>query len=173
MTFLRLSASLKSRTTGIKKFKNLGVDGRRKLFDKTDRQFSQRKQCALLGLNWSTLRYKAVGTSPRDIRIMELLDQQYTATPFYGVLKMAKALNDAGFRIGKDHTRTLMRSMDLMAVYPKKNTSQPHPEHRIYPYLLRGMEIVRANQVWSADITYVRLTLPRNSYQSEWVNFKH
>lgn len=88
---------------------------------------------------------------------MAFLDWQYTQTPFYGVLKMAKALKDAGLKAGKDHTRTLLRRMGLVAVYPKKNTSQPHPEHRIYPYLLRGLEIVRANQVWSADITYVRL----------------
>lgn len=88
---------------------------------------------------------------------MAVLDKQYTATPFYGVLKMVKALTDAGFKVGKDHTRTLLRRMGLVAVYPRKNTSKPHPDHKIYPYLLRGVEILRTNQVWSADITYVRL----------------
>lgn len=88
---------------------------------------------------------------------MTVLDKQYTETPFYGVLKMVKALADAGFKVGKDHTRTLLRRMGLVAVYPRKNTSKPHPDHKIYPYLLRGVAIVRANQVWSADITYVRL----------------
>ena len=88
---------------------------------------------------------------------MAVLDKQYLATPFYGVLKMVKALEDAGFKVGKDHARTLMRRMCLVAVYPRKNTSKPHPDHKIYPYLLRGVDIVRVNQVWSADITYVRL----------------
>jgi len=111
----------------------------------------------LLGLNWSTLHYKPVEISGRDVQIMAVLDKQYTATPFYGVLKMVKTLTDAGFKVGKDHTRTLLRRMGLVAVYPRKNTSKPHPDHKIYPYLLRGVEIVRANQVWSADITYVRL----------------
>lgn len=111
----------------------------------------------LLGLNWSTFHYKPVGIRGRDVQIMAFLDKQYTATPFYGVLKMAKALTDAGLKVGKDHARTLLRRMGLVAVYPRKNTSKPHPDHKIYPYLLRGVEILRTNQVWSADITYVRL----------------
>lgn len=96
--------------------------------------------------------------SERDLRIMAVLDQQYTDKPFYGVLKMVVALKDAGIKVGKDHTRTLLRRMGLMAVYPGKNTSKPHPGHKIYPYLLRGVDIVRANQVWSVDITYIKLT---------------
>lgn len=90
---------------------------------------------------------------------MAILDRQYTQTPFYGVLKMVKVINDAGYKVGKEHIRTLLRRMGLMAVYPKKNISRMCPEHKVYPYLLRGVNIERSNQVWSADITYVRLNV--------------
>ena len=98
-----------------------------------------------------------VETSPRDIVLMNLLDTQYTQTPFYGVLKMTEYLNRQGYEDGKCHVRTLLRTMGLNAVYAKKNTSKPHPEHKIYPYLLSDTMIERPNQVWSADITYIRL----------------
>jgi len=88
---------------------------------------------------------------------MNLLDEQYTKTPFYGVRNMTTYLRDKGYAVGKDHVRTLLRKMGLTAVFPKPNLSKPHPENRIYPYLLRDMEILRPNQVWCADITYIRL----------------
>lgn len=88
---------------------------------------------------------------------MNLLDEQYTKTPFYGVRKMVAYLNNLGYRVGKDHVRMLLRTMGLEAIVPRRNTSQPHPAHAVYPYLLRGVEIVRPNQVWSSDITYIRL----------------
>jgi len=111
----------------------------------------------MLGISWSTLHYKPVGASLRDQRMMELLDKQYTDAPFYGVRRMTKHLQGAGYAVGKDHVRTLLRCMGLMAIWCRPNTSQPHPEHPVYPYLLRGMEITRVNQVWSVDITYIRL----------------
>ncbi len=89
--------------------------------------------------------------------MMNLLDKQYTQTPFYGVLKMTKFLRDMNYAVGRDHVRTLLRRMGLMAVFPKRNTSRPHPEHKIYPYLLREISIDRPNQVWATDITYIRL----------------
>ena len=88
---------------------------------------------------------------------MNLLDAQYTRTPFYGVRNMTTYLRDKGYAVSKDHVRTLLRKMGLVAVFPKPNLSKPHPENRIYPYLLRDMEILRPNQVWCADITYIRL----------------
>lgn len=88
---------------------------------------------------------------------MRLLDGQYTQTPFYGVRKMTKFLRDAGHKVGRDHVRTLLRRMGLEAVYAKPNTSKPHPEHKVYPYLLGGVDVTRINQVWSADITYIKL----------------
>ena len=88
---------------------------------------------------------------------MNLLDEQHTKRPFYGVRKMKQHLMCLGYSVGKDHVRTLLRHMGLKAVYPAPKTSQPHPEHKKYPYLLKGFRIVRPNQVWSADITYIRL----------------
>lgn len=134
------------------------MNNRKLLIDKKGEKFSLRKQCRLLGINRSTLDYKPVGISFRDQEIMNLLDKQYTATPFYGVLKMTEYLHqDEGINIGKDHVRTLLRKLGLFAIFAKPNLSKPHLEHKVYPYLLRDVEIVRPNQVWSTDITYIRL----------------
>lgn len=89
--------------------------------------------------------------------MMNLLDVEYTKHPFYGVRKMKKHLRSKGYKVGNDHVRTLLRKMGLFAVFAKPNLSKPHSEHKIYPYLLRDVEIKRPNQVWSADITYIRL----------------
>jgi len=89
---------------------------------------------------------------------MDMLDAQYTRTPFYGVRNMTTYLRLLGYEIGKDHVRTLLRNMGLVAVFPKPNLSKPHPDNRIYPYLLRDVEITRPNQVWSTDITYIKLS---------------
>ena len=89
--------------------------------------------------------------------MMNLLDAEYTEHPFYGVRKMKKFLRDRGYKVGNEHVRTLLRKMGLVAIFAKPNLSKPHPDHRIYPYLLRDVEITRPNQVWSTDITYIRL----------------
>jgi putative transposase len=88
---------------------------------------------------------------------MRLLDEQYTRTPFYGVLKMTDALNKQGYAVNPKRVRRLLRQMGLEAIYQKPNLSKPAPGHRIYPYLLRHVVIRRPNQVWSTDITYIRL----------------
>lgn len=124
-----------------------------------DTIFSIRRQCLLLGVNRSTLYYEPVEISERDQTLMNLLDEQYTRTPFYGVRNMRTYLRSLGYCVGKDHVRTLLRRMGLTAVYPRRNLSKPHPEHAVYPYLLRDVAVVRSNQVWSTDITYIRLGL--------------
>jgi putative transposase len=88
---------------------------------------------------------------------MNLLDRQYTQTPYYGVRKMRKFLCERGYKVGKDHVRRLLRKMGLFAIYAKANLSKRHPGHKIYPYLLKDVEVTKPNQVWSADITYIRL----------------
>lgn len=88
---------------------------------------------------------------------MRLLDEQYTRTPCYGVLKMTIYLRNLGYQVNAKRVRRLLRTMGLEAIYQKPNTSQPNPEHKVYPYLLRGMVIDRCDQVWSTDITYIRL----------------
>ena len=127
------------------------------LIDNSDSRYSRRKQCLLLGLNRSTLYYEPVGIRPLDQEMMALLDAQYTEMPFYGVNKMTEYLRREKYVVGRDHVRTLLRKMGLEAVYAKPNLSKPHPEHAVYPYLLKDVDIVRANQVWSTDITYIRL----------------
>jgi putative transposase len=127
------------------------------LLDSQDGLFSIRQQCELLGLNRSSLYYQPVGESEDNLRLMRLLDEQYTRTPFYGVLKMEAYLRSLGHDVNTKRVRRLLRKMGLEAIYQKPNTSKPNPEHKVYPYLLRGLVIDRCDQVWSTDITYVRL----------------
>lgn len=87
--------------------------------------------------------------------MMRLIDQQYLETPFYGSRKMSVFLRTQGYRVNRKRVQRLMREMGLFAIYPKPNLSKPHPEHRVYPYLLRGLAITQANQVWCTDITYL------------------
>lgn len=116
------------------------------------------RQCELLGLARSAWYYQPQPEDPEDLRLMRLLDEQYTRTPFYGVLKMTEWLKrDHQERVNPKRVRRLLRKMGLVAVYPKRNLSKPAPGHKIYPYLLRDVKITRPNQVWSTDITYIRL----------------
>jgi putative transposase len=116
------------------------------------------QQCALLELPRSSFYYRPVEVSEEDLRLMRLLDEQYTATPFYGSRRMQVALTQrAGCPVNRKHVQRLMRTMGLQAVGPKPRLSVPHPGHRVYPYLLRDVPITRVDQVWSTDITYVRL----------------
>lgn len=89
---------------------------------------------------------------------MNLLDEQYTKRPFWGVRNMTTYLRSLGYSVGKDHVRTLLRKMGLVAVFAKPNLSKPNKQHRIYPYLLKDLEVLKPSQVWCADITYVRLS---------------
>jgi putative transposase len=88
---------------------------------------------------------------------MRLLDEQYTRCPFYGVRRMTAWLGCQGYQVNEKRVRRLLRKMGLVAIYPKPSLSQPAPGAQVYPYLLRGVEIARVNQVWSTDITYIRL----------------
>ena len=118
---------------------------------------SVRRQCELLDLNRSSFYYDPMPVSPEDLMVMNQIDEIYTKWPFYGSRRMSRELKALGFSIGRKHTGRLMRVMGLEAVFPKPNTSKPHPDHPVYPYLLRGVNVNRTNQVWSMDITYIRL----------------
>lgn len=120
-------------------------------------QLSRRRQCALLGLARSSLYYQPVPVRAEELQLMRLLDEQYTAAPFYGVRRMTAWLRSLGYAVNPKRVRRLLRQMGLAALYPKPRLSQPAEGHVIYPYLLRGVTVTRVNQVWSADITYVRL----------------
>ena len=127
------------------------------MLDSDGPAFSLRQQCGLLGINRSSLYYQPQGESEENLLLMRLLDEQYTATPYYGVLKMTAHFRDKGYAVNPKRVRRLLRLMGLEAVYQKPDTSKPHPQHPVFPYLLRGLEIGRCDQVWSTDITYIRL----------------
>jgi putative transposase len=134
------------------------LEQRRGLIEWAGCGLSVREQCRLLGVPRSTVYYEPRGVKASDLLVMRRLDEQYTATPFYGVERMTACLGRQGLRIGHNRVRRLLRFLGLEALYPKRRLSVPGgPEHRIYPYLLRGLRIERPNQVWSADITYIRL----------------
>jgi putative transposase len=114
---------------------------------------SIRRQCELLDLNRSSWYYQPLGESAENLEWMRRIDGQYLKTPFYRSRKMAEVLG-----IDRKRARRLMRLMGLEAIYPKPRLSRHDPDHKIYPYLLRNIEIVRPDQVWSSDITYVPMT---------------
>jgi putative transposase len=115
------------------------------------------QQCELLGLARSSYYYQPLPESEDNRSLMRLLDEQYTRTPFYGTRKMAAWLHTQGYPVDRKRVRRLLRIMGLEAIYPKPRTSLPGIAQQRYPYLLRGMSIERCNQVWSCDITYIRL----------------
>jgi putative transposase len=120
-------------------------------------KISVRRQCELLGVHRSGLYYEPVGESAVNLGLMRLLDEQYTQTPFYGSRKMRAWLASMGHRVNRKRVARLMELLGLEAVYPKPKLSRPGEGHRIYSYLLRGTTVERVNQVWSTDITYIRM----------------
>jgi len=119
---------------------------------------SVRRQCELLGLSRSSFYYEPGGEAAEDLRRMRLIDEQYTARPFYGSRRMTIWLNEQGEEVNRKRVQRLMRVMGLEAIYPKPRLSLAGKGHRIYPYLLRGVKVERRDQVWSTDITYVPMT---------------
>jgi len=120
-------------------------------------EISLRRQCALLGVNRSGLYYQPAGEGAENLRLMRLIDEEYTQRPFYGSRRMAVWLRERGYAVNRKRVARLMEVMEIEAVYPKPKLSRPGEEHKIYPYLLEGVEVTRVNQVWSTDITYIRM----------------
>lgn len=125
------------------------------MVDPTDRKLSVSRQCRLLSISRSYFYYRLKGVNPEDLKLMRLIDEQYLKTPCWGSRSMRNHLRRSGYRVNRKRIQRLMRTMGLEAIYPKPRTSRPHPEHKVYPYLLRGLSIERPNQVWTADITYI------------------
>ena len=117
------------------------------------------KQCVLASVNRSTVYLPSIVLFPDavELLLLELIDKEYTRHPFYGSRKIMHYLCNEGYRINRKRVQRLMRMLGLAGMAPGPNTSKPHPEHKIYPYLLRGVTVMRPNQVWSTDITYIRL----------------
>ena len=113
------------------------------------------RQCALLGLSRSGFYHRPKAIKSDDLALMRLLDEQYLRTPFYGSRRMTVHLRRLGHGVNRKRVCRLMRRMGLQAIYPRPRTSTPHPEHKVYPYLLRDVAVTSPNQVWASDITYV------------------
>lgn len=114
-----------------------------------------KRQAELVGISRSDVYYVPRAVSQVDLRLMQRIDVLNLERPFAGSRMLRDMLNREGFEVGRKHVATLMRRMGIEALYRKPNTSRKHPGHKVYPYLLRELEIERANQVWAADITYI------------------
>jgi putative transposase len=134
------------------------IDVKRSLVDRDHSELSILRQCELLGLNRSSYYYDGADVLQKDLWLMRLIDEQYLRTPFFGSRMMAEWLSrDLTERINRKRVQRLMRMMGIEAIYPKPCTTLRNAEHRVFPYLLRNLEITRKDQVWSTDITYVPL----------------
>jgi putative transposase len=116
---------------------------------------SLRRPCRLLSLARSGLYYQPRGESTENLKFMAIIDRQFLETPWYGSRQMARHMHREGHRCGRHRVRRLMKLMRLVPIYQEPKTSRKHPEHKIYPYLLRGLAITRPNQVWCTDISYI------------------
>ena len=125
------------------------------MVDPEDGEWSIRQQCRWLGLAHSTWHYRAAEVSAENLRLMRMLDEQYMQRPYYGTRRMRVWLKSQGQDVNRKRVQRLLRLMGLEAIYPKPRTTQRNAAHRVYPYLLRGVKVAHADQVWSTDITYV------------------
>ena len=128
---------------------------RQAMIDRQGSKLSLVRQCSLLDISRGSVYYRPTPARAGDLDLMALMDRQYMKTPFYGSRRMKIWLGGQDRPVGRDKTRRLMGLAGLEAVYRRPNTSRPTPEHRVYPYLLRGMTIDQVNQVWTSDITYI------------------
>ena len=120
-------------------------------------ELSLRQSCELLALNRSTYYYDPRPEKEYNLRLMDLIDEQYTRTPFYGSRRLTAWLRRQGHLVNRKRTQRLMEKMGISAIYPAPNLSKPGAGHKIFPYILKDVKIVRPNQVWSTDITYIRM----------------
>lgn len=130
---------------------------RQVLLEPDNVELSLSRQCRLLALSRSSVYYRPRAVSTEDLTLMRLIDEQYLKTPCYGSRRMMLHLVRLGHRVNRKRVQRLMRTMGLVALYPKPRTSRPQSGHQVYPYRLREVTVCRANQVWCTDITYVPL----------------
>lgn len=121
-------------------------------------KLSVSRRCKLLGIRHSGYYYRPKEPADKDYQVMKLIDRQYLETPFYGARKLAICLKSQGYTVNRKRVRRLMSLMGLRTIYRKPRTSIPANGHKVYPYLLRNLEVDRPNQVWAADITYIPMS---------------
>jgi putative transposase len=132
-------------------------EAKRSMLESDHKKLSIKRQCKLLSLPRSTAYYRAVDLSQKDLPLMKHIDELYTKYPFFGSRQMPRMLASEGIIVNRKRVQRLMRKMGLEAIYPKPNLSRRHKQHAVYPYLLRGVSVLSSNQVWCADITFIRL----------------
>ena len=125
------------------------------MIDRNHLKLSIRKQCDLLEINRSTLYHRPKGESPQNLVLMRLIDEEYLKHPFYGSRKLVFILRQRGHDVSRHRVRRLMHLIGIEAIYQKPRTTLFNKKHKIYPYLLKGLDIARPNQVWASDITYI------------------
>lgn len=128
---------------------------RKTMIRRDHRDLSLSRQCRLVSISRSSFYYAPSGESEENLCLMRRIDELFMKYPFYGSRQMMRHLRREGVCIGRHRVRRLMRLMGLQAIYQAPRTSTPHPKHKVYPYLLKGLTIDRPNQVWCADITYI------------------
>jgi putative transposase len=133
----------------------MSVERRRQMIEPDHPHLSVVRQCDLVSISRSGFYRRPAGETPLNLTLMRLIDAQFLETPWYGSRQMARHLRREGYTVGRKRIRRLMAKIGLVPIYQRPRTTVPHPEHRIFPYLLRDAVIERANQVWCADITYV------------------
>ena len=133
----------------------MSVAWRRSKIEPAHQDLSIAMQCRLLSISRSSYYYTPVPETDETLALMTVIDEAFMECPWYGSRQMARHLRRLGHAIGRRRVRRLMAKMGLAAIYQRPRTSDPHPEHRIYPYLLRNLEITRPNHVWCADVTYL------------------
>jgi len=125
------------------------------MIDPQHKPLSISRQCEILDINRSSYYYKPKPIKPEDLKLMRKIDELYTEQPSRGSRSIARQLRRQRIKVNRKKIQRLMQKMGIEAVYPKPNTSRPHPQHKVYPYLLRHLTIDRPNQVWASDITYI------------------
>jgi len=135
----------------------LSISDRRRLIDKNHEELSINRQCELLEVSKGALYYTPQPIDPYTLCVMDLIDRQHTQTPFYGSRRLTAYLKTHGYNVNRKRVQRLMRLMRIEATYPKPQLSRREKTHKIYPYLLREIRIERPDQVWSTDITYIRI----------------
>ena len=135
--------------------RSMRVERRRALIEPGHGRLSIVRQCELVSISRSSFYHRPVGETAENLALMRLIDAQFLETPWYGSRQMARQLRRDGHEVGRKRVRRLMGVIGLVPIYQRPRTTVPHPEHRVYPYLLRDLAVERPNQVWCADITYI------------------
>ena len=145
----------------------MSVAKRRQMIER-EHSLSIMAQCRLVSISRSSFYYAPVPEAAETLALMTVIDASFLDHPWYGSRQMARHLLRLGHAVGRRRVRRLMAKMGLSPIYQRPRTSDPHPEHRIYPYLLRDLEITRPNQVWCADITYRRCVAAFSTSSLSW-----